>query len=86
MTPPDDERDVIPEALRRLVIARLNLIPSDVKMSVGSAGEFTRDELIRHVEVGDDVGRAVAESQRRFLHALGQGVFLDELLPEPPSP
>ncbi|GEM_PF-2271774 len=69
----------IPEALKQIVIARLNLIPNDVKISVGAEGEFTRDELIERVEQDDRVGRQVAQSQLEFLRALGRGQLLDEM-------
>lgn len=69
----------IPEALKQLVVARLKLIPDDVKISVGAEGEFTRDELIERVEQDDRVGRQVAQSQLEFLQALGRGQLLDEM-------
>lgn len=69
----------IPEALKQIVVARLKLIPNDVKISVGAEGEFTRDELIEKVEQDDRVGRQVAQSQLEFLQALGRGQLLDEM-------
>jgi len=69
----------ISEELKRLIIARLNLIPDDVKVSVGADGEFTRVELIQRVEQGDRVGLEVIQSQLEFLRALASGELLDEL-------
>lgn len=78
-TPPNDIDQEISEELKRLVIARLNLIPQGVKLSVGSEGEFTRAELIGKVQAGDRIGQQVAQSQLEFLQALSGGVLLDEL-------
>jgi len=69
----------IPEELKQIVVARLKLIPDNVKISVGAEGEFTRDELIEKVERGDRVGKQVAQSQLEFLQALGRGQLLDEM-------
>ena len=71
----------ISEELKMLVIARLNLIPNNVKVSVGADGEFTRAELIQRVEQGDRVGLEIIQSQLEFLRALGSGKLLDELTP-----
>ena len=74
------EKQELTQELKQLVIARLNLIPSGVKLSVGSEGEYTRKELIKRVQEGDAVGQQIAHSQLEFLRALGAGRLIDELV------
>lgn len=61
--------------LKNLVIARLEVIPSDKKISIGSAGEFTKDELIKHVEAEDTIGEKIIEVELEYLRALKKGIF-----------
>jgi len=58
-----------------LVLARLQAMPSGVGVSVGSEGNFTRDQLIEHVKSGDDIGRIVKEMQLEYLRLLKTNVF-----------
>lgn len=45
------------EYLKKLVIARIKTMPPDVSFSVGSHGDFTRDQIIREVMHETDVGK-----------------------------
>ena len=63
--------------MRELVIARLKTLPSDRKLSVGSAGDFTRDELIEHVEKKDELGKKIIEVQMEYLRMLKEGFFYE---------
>ena len=56
--------------LKKLVIARLNVIPPDVSFSIGKYGDFTRNQLIEEVEKGSEVGRAATEMELSFLRKL----------------
>jgi hypothetical protein len=58
-----------------LVIARLQTLPDGVELSIGSEGDFTKDELINHVRQGDDVGQKIIELEMSFLRSLKSGVF-----------
>ncbi len=72
----------ISKDLKELVIARLEIIPSDKKISIGSSGEFTKFELIKRVEKEDEVGQKVVELELTFLRALKDGILLKEILTE----
>lgn len=63
--------------MRDLVIARLKTLPSDKKLSVGSSGDFTRDELIEHVEKNDELGNKIVEVQMEYLRLLKEGFFYE---------
>lgn len=64
--------------IRKLVVERLRTLPSGKKISIGSEGSFTKDELIKRVELGDKVGEKIIEVELEFLRALKRGEFFDE--------
>ena len=68
--PTDLEKDI-----QDLVIARLQTLPDGVELSIGSEGDFTKDELIDHVRLGDEVGQKIIELEMSFLRSLKSGVF-----------
>ena len=60
--------------ITELVIARLETLPSNLKMSIGNYGEFTKEELIEHVKKGDQIGNKLVEIELEFLRAMKEGV------------
>ena len=71
------DADYISDDIRNLVIARLDSLPSDKKISIGSKGEFSKDELIEHGKKGDDIGRKIVEVELEFLRAMKEGRFYE---------
>ncbi len=65
------------EEMKELVIARLKTMSSDKKLSIGSAGDFTRDELIDHVGKEDELGKKIVEVQMEYLRLLKEGIFYE---------
>lgn len=63
--------------IKELVIARLKTLPSDKKLSVGSSGDFTRDQLIEHVDKKDELGKKIMEVQMEYLRLLKEGIFYE---------
>lgn len=63
------------EEIKELVIARLQTLPDSKGVSIGSAGNFTKADLIRHVESDDAVGKKIIEVEMNFLRALKEGIF-----------
>lgn len=57
------------EDIRQLVIARLRSLSSGKKLSIGSEGEFSRDDLIRMVEKKDKIGKKIIEIQMSYLRS-----------------
>jgi len=55
------------EYLKKLVVARLKAIPPNISFSVGSFGDFTRDELIREIGKGSEVGMEFAKMEINFI-------------------
>ncbi len=62
------------EEIRELVIARLSTFPSNRKISIGSHGELTKDDLIRHIQQNDDIGKKFVEIELAYLKALTKGI------------
>lgn len=70
----------ISDEIKQLVIARLEVLPEDTGISIGSEGEFTKDELIKRVQQGDDIGQKIVEVEMNYLQGLKYltGEFLNE--------
>ena len=58
------------EYFKRLVKERLHAMPPEVSFSVGSFGDYTRDELIEEVENSTSVGQAAIEMQLDFIRKM----------------
>jgi hypothetical protein len=61
-----------------LVVARLQNLPSNKEISIGSSGEFTKDELIQHVKDSDDVGKKMIAIEMDFLRSMKDGIFYEQ--------
>lgn len=66
----DRNNTSISQEIKDLVIARLEVLPEDTGISIGSAGEFTRDELIERVRQGDEIGHKIVEVELSYLKSL----------------
>ncbi len=64
------------EDIKELVIARLETLPPDKKISIGNYGEFTKEELIEHVKKNDPVGNKMIEIEMEFLRAIKEGLVI----------
>ncbi len=64
------------EEIKELVLLRLETMPSDRKISIGSYGEFTKEELIERVKKGDEVGKKLIAIEMEFLQAMKEGVLV----------
>ncbi|MEK7170138.1 MAG: hypothetical protein AAB767_02530 [Patescibacteria group bacterium] len=69
----DVEKEIID-----LVVARLQNLPSNKEISIGSSGEFTKDQLIEHVRKADDVGRKMIAIEMDFLRSMKEGIFYEQ--------
>ncbi|MFZ3077049.1 MAG: hypothetical protein WA139_01210 [Candidatus Aenigmatarchaeota archaeon] len=66
----------ISEDIKQLVIMRLETLPANKKISIGSYGEFSKEELIEHVKKEDGIGRKMIEVEMEFLKAFKEGIIL----------
>jgi len=58
------------EYIKKLVKERLHAMPPDISFSVGSFGDYTRDQLIEEVDKGSDVGKSAIEMQLNFIRKM----------------
>ncbi len=65
----------ISEEIKELVIARLDTFPTNKKISIGNFGEFSKDEIIRHIKAGDALGMKMVEIELEFLRAIKEGLI-----------
>lgn len=60
------------EEIRKLVMARLSVLSSDAMISVGSEGNFSRDELIERVKAKDKIGNKIAQIEIEWLRSFNK--------------
>ena len=68
----------INDDIKELVVARLQTLPDDKGISIGSVGELTKEQLIGHVRSGDEIGASFVKIEMNFLRALKDGDFYAE--------
>ena len=67
------------EEIRELVKARLQTFPSGKKISIGSNGEFSKEDLIRAVSDRTDLGQKIIDIQLKYLRSLKHGALLTQI-------
>jgi len=65
----------INEDLKKLVIIRIEAAPSNWKLSIGSFGSLSKEEIIDHIMKGDEIGSQIVNSHLAFLKAVASGEF-----------
>ena len=66
----------IPEAIKELVITKIDAqMPSHLKLSIGSYGTMSKEEMIDHVNKEDPIGKQIVRAHMSFLKALVSGEF-----------
>jgi len=68
------------EKYKELVIARIEIMPSNYKLSLGSEGTFDKDELMHHVNKVDHIGIKVIQMELRFIKAIAEGKLTKALV------
>jgi len=65
---------------RELIIARMEILPSELHFSSGNSATFTRNEVIEHIRTNDDVGKEFVKIELDFLRALKSGDLMKKIL------
>lgn len=66
----------IPKAIKELVITRIEAqMPAHLKLSIGSFGTMSKEEMIEHIKKEDSIGRQIVRVHMDFLKALVSGEF-----------
>jgi len=64
------------EQIKEIVIARIDAqMPSHLKLSVGSYGTMSKEEMIKHVKKDDLMGKQIVRAHMSFLKSLVSGEF-----------
>lgn len=65
------------QEIKQLVIERIKTLPENIGMSIGSQGDFNKNEMIAHIENGDEIGQKIVEVEMNFLCGLKDGVLYE---------
>lgn len=58
--------------IKELVVARINALSDELEISVGGEN-ITKEEILKSVEVGNELGQEVIEMQLKFLRDMAEG-------------
>ncbi len=61
--------------IKEIVKARLASVPSTAKLSIGSRGTFTRDQLLKEIEENSEIGKKMIEIQLKSIQMLKTGAL-----------
>lgn len=56
--------------IQALVIARLETMPENLAISIGSQGSFKKKDLIKHVKKADLIGKKMVKVELNYLRSL----------------
>ena len=71
------KEEKIQEDLRKLVIARIEASSEDLRIAIGGENDYSREELIKSVQSGDDLGQEIINSQLEYLRDMASGKLYD---------
>ncbi len=63
---------MVTEEERQLVLARLDSMPANMKLSLGGSQSISKAQLINHVRNGDPLGDKYVEIQLTYLRAIAK--------------
>lgn len=64
------------EIVRKIVIERLKAMAPNVKIALGSKGEFmSKDDMLTEVKNSTIIGEKIISIQLRYLRALKEGIL-----------
>lgn len=69
-----EKKEIENEDIKNLIISRLEMLPQDFSLSLGSDGSFNKEQLITHVKDEDEIGEKVVEIQMEYLRMLKEGL------------
>ena len=60
------------EQLKQLVLERISVMPNTLSIAVGSEA-LTKEDMVHHVQEGDETGRQIIDMELSFLRDLASG-------------
>lgn len=70
-----EEKEKVIGEIKKIVIARLEILPENKKISIGNFGEFSKEELIDNVNKNSEIGNKIIEIEMKFLRAMKKGII-----------
>jgi len=64
--------------IRQLIIERIKTLSPGWKISIGKEGDFSKEELIKHIQKGDKIGEKITKVQLSYLRSMKKGIFFNE--------
>lgn len=61
------------EEIKKLVLIRLEAMPPDIKVSIGSERDLSREELFREVKNETELGKLIIKMQLEYLRSMKKG-------------
>jgi ribosome recycling factor len=62
---------------REIVIKRLEAMPDNIRVSMGSLGTFSREDLIKNVTENTELGKFIIQMQINYMRSMTKG-FVNE--------
>jgi ribosomal protein L30E len=73
-------KEKIPKKIKELVIMRIEAnMPSNLRLSIGSYGNLSKEKIIEHIEREDNIGKQIVEMHMSFLKAVASGEISKKL-------
>lgn len=74
-------KEDISDKIKELVITKIESnMPTHLRLSIGSYGALTKEEIIHHIKEGDDIGKQIVKVHMSFLKAVASGEFAKKLV------
>jgi len=80
MTEKKEDKEEFSKNLKETVIMRIEVLPSDLKLSIGGGKSLTKEEMIEHVKKEDETGKQIIQSHLSFMKAIARGEFTRALV------
>ncbi len=75
-----EEDSKITEEMKEVVLARIEAqVPSNMKLFVGSSQGMGKEEIIKHIKDGDEIGKKIVLSHMKFIRAVAKGEVIRAL-------
>ncbi len=63
------------DSVKELVLTRLETLPSGAVISIGSGQELNKEDLIKSIREGTDIGKKMIDIEMSFLQGLKDGIL-----------
>ncbi len=63
---------MVNEEEKKLVLARLENMPSNMKLSMGGTMQLSKTEMLEHVKKGDEIGKKIVKIQLNYLRSIAK--------------